>query len=291
MSDRWYYRIFGQEFGPVSLELVRTLVASGTIAPDDEVRSANRSNWILACAASELCGSSKSPVIGLAVERRTVRDEWFCRGATGDFGPLTLSDLIQLAAIGDLKPDEVVRSRDDDYWRQLRSIRRLCELLPFPDLDRSPSGTVQLSIFDNGGPEHLAETPATASSHSHEDPPDTTFCLKMPSASEIERVIDSSCDAEHDDDEPNVLYFAGAQSTKSDSVQAQSNSYLEELRVPISSRSCDCHAAEVPNKPPVAALDDLISDPLRGDALQSRISSLISIGLVVLTWITSRWKM
>lgn len=145
MSDRWYYRVFGQEFGPVSLDLVRTLVASGTIASDDEVRDARRSNWILACAASELRDSIKTTVSDLTIERREVRDEWFCRGASGDFGPLALSELIRLAAVGELKPDEVVKTTANDYWKQICSIARLVELLPFADR-LNPGNTNDLGV-------------------------------------------------------------------------------------------------------------------------------------------------
>ncbi len=157
MSDRWLYRVFGQEFGPVSLDLVKTLVAAGTIAPDDEVRDATRSNWILACSASELSGSIQTPVAELVAERRAVRDEWYCRGAGGEIGPLKLSDLIQLAADGDLRPDEDVKAWADDQWKQLGSISRLVELLPFLDEDRIPAidstlpiGTAILRLTGSG---------------------------------------------------------------------------------------------------------------------------------------------
>lgn len=131
MSDQWLYRIHGQEFGPVSLDLVRSLVTLGVIAPDDEVRDASRSNWILACAAAELRDSINSSEAQLAVERREARDQWYCRGPAGDCGPLRLVDLIELAAQGELLPDEEVKSKLDDYWRQLNTIERLIELLPF----------------------------------------------------------------------------------------------------------------------------------------------------------------
>ena len=134
MSDQWLYRIRGQEFGPVSLDLVRNLVAAGTIAVDDEVRDLNSSKWTLACAATELCGSAKASEPN--VERRLGRDEWYCQGYAGEVGPLSMSDLIQLAADGDLRPDEQIKSHVDDYWRQINSIRRLVELLPFPDEPR-----------------------------------------------------------------------------------------------------------------------------------------------------------
>ena len=133
MSDQWFYRIQGQEYGPVSLDLVRTLVVSGTIAPDDEVRDLERSNWILACAASELRVSNQQRSINLSEERRQQRDQWYCRGATGDYGPLNLADLIELAVRGELSPDEEIKARVDDYWRQVHTFERLLDLLPFPD--------------------------------------------------------------------------------------------------------------------------------------------------------------
>lgn len=146
MSDQWLYRIRGQQFGPVSLELVRTLVASGAIAPDDEVRDTARSNWILACAATELRVSTNAEMSQPAVERRIGRDEWYCRGYAGDYGPLSISELIQLAADGELQPDEEIKSRVDDYWRQIRSIRRLVDLLPFPNQPRLKGRSQSSSI-------------------------------------------------------------------------------------------------------------------------------------------------
>jgi hypothetical protein len=146
MSERWLYRRFGQEFGPVSLDLVRTLVAAGTIAPDDEVRDEASSNWILACAASELRGSIRPPGMHFPSERRSVRDEWFCRRPEGEVGPLKLSDLIQLAADGLLEPHVEVKAWADDYWKEIRSIERLAELLPFSDAARlKPAGIPFLS--------------------------------------------------------------------------------------------------------------------------------------------------
>ncbi len=162
----------------MSLDLVRTLVASGAIAPDDEVRDATRSNWILACAASELRDSLKTPDSELTVERRTVRDEWFCRGVSGDFGPLTLSELIQLAAEGDLKPDEDVKAKADDYWKQVCSIRRLVELLPFPDGQASNEIYSSGSAAREGGQAHISR-PSDSNACSSDSIDSAYFAGKM----------------------------------------------------------------------------------------------------------------
>ena len=133
MSDQWFYRIHGQVFGPVSLDLVRTLVLTGTIAPDDEVRSGAQSNWLLACAAEELQSTLNVTNIPFPIERRSVRDQWYCRANSGEVGPLDLPELIRLAIDGHLQPHQEIKARVDDYWRQIGSIERLIELLPFAD--------------------------------------------------------------------------------------------------------------------------------------------------------------
>jgi hypothetical protein len=187
MSDQWFYRIKGQEFGPVALDLVRSLVASGTIAPDDEVRDSARSNWLLACAATELRDAVKPDFLDSSVERRITRDEWFCRGATGEFGPLKLIDLIRLAADGELLPDEEIKAKADDYWKQVRTYQRLIQLLPFHD-----------ASYLTG---------------------QRTFGYSPPVS--VPNSIDRNAALTHDDP-PSVLLFPGVRSTASDSVSVNS---------------------------------------------------------------------
>ena len=146
MSERWHYRIGGHEFGPVSFELLQTLVALGTIAPDDEVRNGASTTWILACAATELHPSLASSKSATEVERRTYRNEWYCRRADGEIGPLELSDLITLAANGGLNASEEVKAWADDYWKEIGSIGRLVELLPFPDQNRKRPAEIRFPI-------------------------------------------------------------------------------------------------------------------------------------------------
>lgn len=155
MSGQWFYRIRGKEFGPVALDLVRSLAATGTIACDDEVRDAQKSTWLLACCATELKDSINSPIPDLPTERRSARDEWFCRGASGEVGPLKLAELIKFAADGDLAPDEEIKAKADDYWKQVRSIQRLIDLLPFSEGDwRDPANSNGSSRLNYQVPNH-----------------------------------------------------------------------------------------------------------------------------------------
>lgn len=45
MTDQWHYRIFGEEFGPVSESTLRGLIADGTLGPADEIRGEADSDW------------------------------------------------------------------------------------------------------------------------------------------------------------------------------------------------------------------------------------------------------
>ena len=54
MSENWYYRVFGEEFGPVSLNDLRESATNGTLSSDDEVRPEALTMWIPAKAVREL---------------------------------------------------------------------------------------------------------------------------------------------------------------------------------------------------------------------------------------------
>ncbi|MAG94509.1 MAG: hypothetical protein CMJ48_12280 [Planctomycetaceae bacterium] len=58
MAEQWFYRLFGEEFGPVPVSSVREMIADGTIAADDEVRAGVDGSWIRAnqLAESTLAG-------------------------------------------------------------------------------------------------------------------------------------------------------------------------------------------------------------------------------------------
>ena len=313
MSDRWFYRVFGQEFGPVSLDLVRTLVAAGTIAPDDEVRDANRSNWILACAASELRNSGNLPATDVVVERRAVRDEWFCRGAAGDFGPLTLSDLIQLAALGELKPDEDVKSQVGDYWKQLGSIRRLVELLPFPDPNFRRPIEAQLSIFNEDDCALEAENTNTATTTNLGDDRslNRVACFQIGFALTV-RDVESTLRTENHtrDDDADILLFPGVEATESacetlESSTTKSNRMSEcveaegeqgdaclrgksggdRVTIGIENPACRPHPEQTMAAKP--DLNSVLNKP-RNDPRSIGILIVVYVGLIALAWIAGR---
>lgn len=51
MMQRWYYQLFDEEFGPVTEDVLRELLAEGTLSGSDSVRREDTENWEAADAA------------------------------------------------------------------------------------------------------------------------------------------------------------------------------------------------------------------------------------------------
>lgn len=56
MADRCFYKMLGEEFGPISLEMLREMVSTGQLAGDDEVRMDTRGGWVRIATVPELNG-------------------------------------------------------------------------------------------------------------------------------------------------------------------------------------------------------------------------------------------
>ena len=46
MPDQWYYKILGEEFGPVPFESLAELARTNDLSPTDEVRDGAGGNWV-----------------------------------------------------------------------------------------------------------------------------------------------------------------------------------------------------------------------------------------------------
>lgn len=57
MADQWYYKVFGEEFGPVPFEMLRELVESGQLSAEDEVRQTAGGTWVAAETVANLFGA------------------------------------------------------------------------------------------------------------------------------------------------------------------------------------------------------------------------------------------
>lgn len=150
MSALWYYRVFGEEFGPLSLNDLREAASNGTLSDHDEVRPEALSMWVPAKAVRELedlFGASDQGAI--ESESKITEsgilpglDEWYYRtidDQATEVGPFPFDGIIELAKSGRLSADDEVRLGVDSKWRRAGSMGRLVAVLPYQTKRRNNS--------------------------------------------------------------------------------------------------------------------------------------------------------
>lgn len=146
MADKWLYRAFGQEFGPVSFDELKNLTANGFLSADSEVRSTDTSRWQL---YSDVVSRDRSAgdVNGGEARRSdpeidTVKgsDEWYYGTDGAEIGPVSFNVLLQLAQSHQLTADDLVKLGSQGKWRRVGSIGRLMAVLPFQAEVARPAG-------------------------------------------------------------------------------------------------------------------------------------------------------
>ena len=137
MSTQWQYKLFGEEFGPVSEETLRELMANGTLSEDDPVR-ASGGKWQAAGKALAIAPSfSASTTTALAsdVDLNAVDPdtaaEWYCQVLGQELGPLSFDELLRFAESGELSADDQIRFGATGKWRRVGSMGRLVAVMPY----------------------------------------------------------------------------------------------------------------------------------------------------------------
>ena len=145
MSENWFYRVFDEEFGPVSLDDLREFVKNGTLSGNDDVRPEALTIWVPAKAVRELqdlyqeaieSSSSVTSVMNAAAATPAATDEWYYRVVDGgdadaEVGPVTFDALVECGKSGRFAADDEVRLGVDGKWRRAGSMGRLVAVLPF----------------------------------------------------------------------------------------------------------------------------------------------------------------
>ena len=143
MTDQWFYRMFGEEFGPLPLEKLRELAESGTIHAFDQVRPASSGNLVDAGTIEGLGLSTGDRQLGSAIATTKTKsdfeistpqagsDDWFCRVADQELGPLSFDKLLEFAEHERLSADDQVKLGRNGKWRRAGSIGRLMAALPY----------------------------------------------------------------------------------------------------------------------------------------------------------------
>ena len=160
--SQWYYQLFGEEFGPVSGDGLRTLIEDGTLSATDSVRRAESAEWIPAgTAGSQLDDESEvasdlsdlsfefeesgpstrknaygrqSPEVsvpavsggGSVVDDEELEELLYYFQVVGQtLGPVSLDVLIRKAEAGELSEQDLVRSEEDEAWQPASDIHEL----------------------------------------------------------------------------------------------------------------------------------------------------------------------
>lgn len=153
MSENWFYRAFGEEFGPVTLSDLREFVSNGTLSGSDDVRPEALTMWVPARAVRELqdlyqaaVESTVTGAMNAAAASPAVTDEWYYRFSDTldtEVGPLTFDGIIELAKSGRLMADDEVRLGVDGKWRRAGNMGRLVAVLPYQTRRLNPTPTLK----------------------------------------------------------------------------------------------------------------------------------------------------
>jgi hypothetical protein len=153
MTDQWFYRMFGEEFGPLPLEKLKELAESGTIHAFDQVRQDLTGDWVDAVTVSELgLSTSERPepvALATAVSLSDfdiattpqTNDEWYCMVAGAELGPIGFDELLKFAEHEQLGADDQVKLGRNGKWRRAGSIGRLMAALPYQATEKTIGGT------------------------------------------------------------------------------------------------------------------------------------------------------
>ncbi len=156
--DSWYYKLFGDEFGPVTFDELVELAKGHVLSSDDEVRLGENGAWRRAGSMGQLmahmpsgahlpsgAGSLSGHSISIPTEAKHVStstsgsiqsktDEttgWYYQVFGELFGPISFDDLVELAKNHTLSADDDVRFGENGAWRRAGSIGQLMAHLPF----------------------------------------------------------------------------------------------------------------------------------------------------------------
>lgn len=142
MADQWFYRMFGEDFGPVPFEKLREMADQGTVGAGDEVRSTNSHRWVMAGSVDGLGLSSLNggAVVATADNSDTTTDvstnrvgldDWYCRVHGHELGPLSFEELVKFAEHDNVSADDEVKLGANGKWRRVGSIGRFVAVLPY----------------------------------------------------------------------------------------------------------------------------------------------------------------
>lgn len=149
MADSWFYRMFGEEFGPMTFKQLKELADGGTIQAQDFVRRSANGEWVAAVTINGLGLSTSVRDSGFAPDTiattkkeapaSSTADEWFSLSNGQQTGPHRFEELVTRVASQQLKADDQVKLGNDGKWRPVGSIGRLMAALPYQAVKKTIS--------------------------------------------------------------------------------------------------------------------------------------------------------
>ena len=112
----WYYKLQGQELGPVTADEIVQLIKGGTLQRADSICRGEQGVW------SSL---NEAPQFATTLAEMQPRSEWYYRILGQELGPITFEELQQLAKAGGVGADDEVRIGSDEPWTKARHRRGL----------------------------------------------------------------------------------------------------------------------------------------------------------------------
>jgi hypothetical protein len=138
MTEQWFCRIMGEQWGPMSALELYAVARRGRLTRDDVVRKGFNGDWVRAetvdglfdgTAASTL-PKTANPVLDRRRPRpgsrsiTSARTRYWLRHGAEMAGPFSSRQILRLAATGRLRP-EYLLSNDRNQWLRVADIKSL----------------------------------------------------------------------------------------------------------------------------------------------------------------------
>lgn len=106
-TAEWYYKLLGQEMGPVTSDEIIQQIKDGLLHENDTVRCGREGTWQTL---------DKTPQFAAIVAQMQPQPEWYCRVLGQVLGPMIFDELQRMAKTRSLNPDDEVRHGATEPW-------------------------------------------------------------------------------------------------------------------------------------------------------------------------------
>jgi hypothetical protein len=145
-TDGWFCRVFGTEFGPLPVAMLRRMIETEQLGSDDAVRCGKTGPWQMVRQITEfrtLLKGLNQPAKPTSPEFLPKiiepKDDWYYRLDGREHGPFTLDALQQLIGTsGDTVSDVLIRQGKDERWGAYYSLPGMSPS-PEPVIASSPN--------------------------------------------------------------------------------------------------------------------------------------------------------